>query len=364
MKIAFIDSEGTLGGAQRYLLDIAEGCAARRWDIVGLLGTAGPLLRAFRQRDFPILDAPSPTARPRWSQVLHLAELLHKQRVRGVYASTVADALLGSLAIRLIGGRAYWRVHRVSDIKAHPSSSRQAALRAHCVLTASPTINDAVSALVGQRVRTRLVPFAIDLARFAAQPPPVRKNRERPVIGMLGTWEAQSGQAVLVKAIRLLQQDGQAVRLRLASRGSSLGEERYISVVQGAVKAAGLADRIIIEGEVHDIPTFLARCDVIVAPSLYESTGRLALEAAAIGRPVIASRVAGLTEVVEDGHTGLLVPPNDPHALADALALALASPALRAEMGRQARIRAEERFPLNPLMEALSETFEGAWMGR
>ncbi len=90
---------------------------------------------------------------------------------------------------------------------------------------------------------------------------------------------------------------------------------------------------------------FLAGCDIVVIPTLRETTGRLALEAAAIGRPVIASRVDGLTGIIEDGHTGLLVPPNQPQALADALALLLASPALCMQMGRQARIAARNISP-------------------
>jgi glycosyltransferase involved in cell wall biosynthesis len=110
---------------------------------------------------------------------------------------------------------------------------------------------------------------------------------------------------------------------------------------------------------VDDLPAFLASCDIIVIPSLRETTGRLALEAAAIGRPVIAGRVDNLTGILEDGHTGLLVPPNHPQALADALALLLASPALRLQMGRQARVRCEEHFRLDAILTAIESLFPG-----
>jgi glycosyltransferase involved in cell wall biosynthesis len=123
--------------------------------------------------------------------------------------------------------------------------------------------------------------------------------------------------------------------------------------VLSAVKAAGLNERVNVRETVDDLPAFLASCDIIAVPTLRDTTGRLALEAAAVGRPVIASRLDALTAIIEDGHTGLLTPPNHPQALADALALLLASPALRIQMGRQARVRCEEHLTLAPTVTAL-----------
>jgi glycosyltransferase involved in cell wall biosynthesis len=79
----------------------------------------------------------------------------------------------------------------------------------------------------------------------------------------------------------------------------------------------------------------------------------VALEAAAGGRPVIAAQSAGLQEIIDDGRTGLLAPPHDPRALADALALLLASPALCREMAARARRRAETHFTLARHLDTL-----------
>ena len=102
----------------------------------------------------------------------------------------------------------------------------------------------------------------------------------------------------------------------------------------------------------HVVPAFYAGCDVVVIPALQDASVRKALEAAALGKPVVATRSAGMSEVIEDGHTGLLVPAHHPRALADALSLLLASPALRKEMGRQALVRVEERFSLTLMLDA------------
>src|SRR5207245_5777728 len=90
----------------------------------------------------------------------------------------------------------------------------------------------------------------------------------------------------------------------------------------------------------------LARWDVFALPSREEAFGIAALEAMAAGRPVVATRVGGLPELIEDGLTGLLVPPDDPAALAAALARLAADPALRARMGQAARERAAACFPV------------------
>ncbi|HEX2948638.1 MAG TPA: glycosyltransferase family 4 protein [Armatimonadota bacterium] len=355
MKIALFDSDGTLGGAQRSLLDLACGLLARHCDVIAILGAPGPLCHAYERLNIPVFELPlggQPTVRT----VMRLARFCRQMNVRHLYASSSNAAYIGSLAMRLIHGSVYWRILRSVQFQENRWYTRIAARCSQRIIVARQDQATALRTLVGKRPNIQIIPPAINLDRYPQHHPPVRKPGERPVIGMLGAWEPLSGYDVLIKAFRILHDSGQPARLRLASvKHSSRDEGRYLAMLQGAVKASGLTDRIIVEGEIHDLPGYFARCDVIVAPLLRETSGRLALEAAAIGRPIVASRVSGMLETIEDGHTGLLIPSNDPRALADALALLLASPALRAEMGRQARIRVEERFIMKPLLDAIEQ---------
>jgi glycosyltransferase involved in cell wall biosynthesis len=95
------------------------------------------------------------------------------------------------------------------------------------------------------------------------------------------------------------------------------GSER--PVLLALAKSLGLGDRVVFLGYRADIPTLLAACDLVVLPSLYEGLPLSLLEAMAAGKPVIASRIGGVDELVADGENGLLVPPGDPHALAGAI---------------------------------------------
>jgi starch synthase len=106
------------------------------------------------------------------------------------------------------------------------------------------------------------------------------------------------------------------------------------------------------------MPAFMWGLDVFVNPSRAESFGVAALEAAASGVPVVASHVGGLPEVVADGETGLLVPPEDPAALAAALAGLIRDPSRRRALGRSARERAVALYDWQACARRMEQLYE------
>jgi len=102
----------------------------------------------------------------------------------------------------------------------------------------------------------------------------------------------------------------------------------------------------------------LAAADVVALPSLQEGLGVAALEAMAAGRPVVASRVGGLTEAVVHEETGLLVPPGDPTALATALVRLARDPGLRARLGAAGRARVLARYTAARMAEGTLACYE------
>jgi glycosyltransferase involved in cell wall biosynthesis len=109
-------------------------------------------------------------------------------------------------------------------------------------------------------------------------------------------------------------------------------------------QAAPLGESVRFLGWRTDGPTIMADCDTLVLPSLWEGFGLVTLEAMALSRPVIASRVGALPEIVLNGETGLLVPPSNPKALADALCRLLGDPAYARILGQAGRTRLEKHF--------------------
>lgn len=172
----------------------------------------------------------------------------------------------------------------------------------------------------------------------------------RPVILFLGNLIVHKGLSYLLRAMAGLGQDHPEARLLLVGSGPREAELR------AEAQQLGIADRVIFAGRAGyaDIPGFLAACDLLALPSLNEGLPRVVLEAMAMEVPVVASRVGGVPEIVDDGETGLLVPAQDADALETALRRLLDEPGLRRDMGGRGRerIRGEFEYETNILQYA------------
>ena len=189
------------------------------------------------------------------------------------------------------------------------------------------------------RGKIRHIPSGIDPARFTPDSHKLT-SRDSPVIGSAAVLEARKGHEFLLEAAALLKADGVNLSYQIAGAGPL----RHQLEQQAA--HLGLQEEVQFLGFVDDIANFLAAIDIFVMPSLHEGLGVAVLEAMAAGKPVVASRVGGLAEAVADGVTGILVPPANAIALAQAIAKLVHARALAGEMGDQGRRRVEQHFTL------------------
>ena len=178
------------------------------------------------------------------------------------------------------------------------------------------------------RERLELLPNGAPLADFhpvnAAAANAARLSLAIPpdvaVIGAIGRLDKQKGLTYLLKAIPLLRVRGFEPWLLL------IGDGALEQDLRREARALGIADRVVFAGFTKDTRAWQTLLDVQVFPSLWEGTPLTLLEAMAMARPIVATYVDGLGEVLEHDVTALLVPPKDPAALADALATLLAEP--------------------------------------
>jgi glycosyltransferase involved in cell wall biosynthesis len=156
------------------------------------------------------------------------------------------------------------------------------------------------------------------------------------------------GHETLINAAAIVRERMPHVKFLIVGDALVDGEaERYKQRLYQMVSELGLTDTVIFTGKRDDIPELLAASDVVAVPSLSENVGG-AVEPLLMQRPVVASRVGGLPDVVIDGETGFLVPPADAPALADALLRALTLPRERRdEMGRRGRSIVMDLFDLH-----------------
>ena len=142
---------------------------------------------------------------------------------------------------------------------------------------------------------------------------------------------------------------------------AGLDADPEVRRLRALAREHGVADRVEFLGSVghDDVPGVIAAADLVVATPWYEPFGIVPLEAAACGRPVVGSAVGGLVDTVQDGATGVLVPPRDPEALAAAVRALLDDPDRRRRMGVAARRRAVERYGWARVARDTEEVYAG-----
>jgi glycosyltransferase involved in cell wall biosynthesis len=206
------------------------------------------------------------------------------------------------------------------------------------VLVQNPDDRDDMLALGIAADRVAVIPGSgVDVDGLHPLPEP----QGPPTIAFVGRLLDDKGIRTLVAAHRLLRQRGSRIELLIAgtpdpANPASVSEQE----VAGWNRETGISWL----GHVSDISALWSRAHIAVLPSRREGLPKSLLEAAACGRPMIASDVPGCREVVRPGETGLLVPPDQPDALAAAIEQLAASPDLRARYGATARRLAVERF--------------------
>ncbi len=223
------------------------------------------------------------------------------------------------------------------------------------------------------RARIRQIYNGVDTERFRPATGPRRASPcpgmpasfaegETVLIGSVGRMAAVKDFPTLVRAFARVVATRPALRARL--RLAIVGEGPARQACLELARAAGLADQVWLPGERTDVPELLRAMDVFVLPSLGEGVSNTILEAMASGLPVIATRVGGNPELVEEGVTGRLVPPGDPEALARALLEYLDDPARLAREGRAARARVEARFSMGAMVRAYLGVYDDLLAGR
>ena len=170
----------------------------------------------------------------------------------------------------------------------------------------------------------------------AGPPPPPLPGAPR--LAVVGRFVPIKGHDALLRALARVRQQLPEVTLEIAGDGPLEPELR------ATVSRLGLGERVSFLGRVAPPGPVFERAEVVVVPSFGEGFGMVVLEAMERGRPVVASDVGGLPEIVADGRTGLLVPPSDPEAFAAAIVELAGDPARAADMGAAGRTRALAEF--------------------
>ena len=374
LRLLLIGASADLYGSDKVLLDVVQ-ALAEHCEISVALPAHGPLLTKLQRHRVSVLVMDdfamrkrdlSPTGALRWIVRVRRSfrELAALHRRRGfdvVYSNTLAVPLGALLRWRLHIPHV-WHVHEVLQeprwfARALSWVVRMESDRVVCV---SGSVRIQLESLQPKiAAKSSVVYNAVALPSQGALVRTARRT-DNLVIGSIGRIYPRKGHRLLLEALALARQRGFECFLRIF--GSALpGAESHVSSLIEVANELKLGDATEFCGFVDDPERIYAGIDVLVLPSIEPEALPLAcLEAQAWGLPVIAPNEGGPTEIVVDNETGILVPPRDLEALADAIELMAREPGIRRRLGSAGRQRVADLFDQGHFRQTISVLVESA----
>lgn len=352
IRVLLAESGDALGGTERVVWELATRLPAARFEVRVWLSSApgvDEMADALAARGLAVERIAEVDSRWDWKGMLATWRRLRRARPDVLHVHHVwpaADRYLSTLA----GAAGVPHLVVTEHIVGTSHSSGQRALkrgelaRADAVTAVSAAVADSVARDYGvPRSRLRVIPNGADLPDEEAEWGPARAIREalgatalRPLWVCAARLEEQKGHAMLFEALAELRRRGRVFTCALAGEGS------LRPALERRVEELGLGAFVRFLGQVEEIGPLLLAADAVLLPSRWEGLPLTLLEALARARPVVATAVGGIPEVIEDGVSGRLVPPDDPAAFAAALESFQQKPDAAFRLGRAgARVVAE-----------------------
>ena len=375
--VLFVDHAGVLGGAELSLLDLAAefGVATEV-----LLLSDGPFRALLESRGVRVAVEPlgalarvrKDSSLPPMGALVDAANVSRRVARRakrhGVIYANSQKAFVVSAAAGLLARRPV--VWHLRDILAEPHFSRSnifaattlANFRAARVIANSQATADAFVAGGGNSALVRVVHNGIDAAPFDAVSDDDARNARAAlgipatafVAALFGRFHSWKGQQVLLEALAAVP------GVHALFVGAALfGEEEFERSQHEQAKRLGVSDRTHFLGFRADIAPLMRASNAIVHASILpEPFGRVVVEGMLAGRPVVATRAGGVPEILTDGDTGLLVPPNNPAALALALRQLHENPALAREIAERGQRHAQQHFTVQAMVSGVKRALD------
>jgi len=363
------------GGTERQVVNLATKLDRSRFRLeMACLKKRGHFLNEIEQhhipiREFPITRLYNPGT---FAQQVRLAAHIKRQKIQIVHSYNFYANVFALPAARLAGVPVTIASIRDRGVYLTPAKTRMQKYLCNysdCVLVNAESIKEWLIEEGYQPDKITVIRNGIDLSRYGNKPKDVSLHREfglpetSPLIMMASRLNPQKGVEDLLRAAAIVTNRCPEARFLIVGEKQQDGnivlaaDKEFAHKMEQLVVDLGLSRHVIFTGYRSNVPEILAQATVSVLPSHSEGLSNSLLEAMASGIPVVATRVGGNPELVKDGETGLLVPPHDPDALAQAICTLLQNRDLAKTFGMRARRRAELDFSLERMVGDTQELY-------
>lgn len=362
VRVVQVMATGTNGGAQEHVYNLVTRLDRSFYDVSVVSLSPGSAVRKLQRAgvDVTVIDDPD-DAIATATLAAHLADVradvIHNHMYRAEIVGTKAAIALGEA-----GHRRPWVLSTVHSSRIRPNEDQEELRRLTPQMNHLIAVSKAIVAKIEDEGRegapVSLIYNGVDLERYDHQEPCCTLREEygmegdAAIVGVVGRLELEKGHPTLLEAWPQVLERVPNAYLLIVGEGSRLDALHQIAQEQGIER------HVIFTGRRDDIPAVTAAFDVAVLPSYREAQGLTILEAMAMSRPVVASRVGGIPEMIDDGRNGLLVPPHDPPALANAIVRLLTNHPLADMIGRAGHDTVHDRFCIQLMVNAVQELYD------
>ncbi len=298
------------------------------------------LVRSLEERGIRVWDLPCRT-RVDLQAVGRLARFLKEERIDVLHTHGYKANVYGWPAARIAGCTVVATCHnwtnRTPALRRYGSLDKFLLRAFDGVVAVSDTVASTLTRSGYASQKLRIIPNGIDTARYhAAARGPV--NGRAPVLGTLSRLSTEKGVDVLIRALPRILERYPTLQCVVAGEGPERAQLLLLAA------ELGVSDHLQLLGFCTDAPGFLSRCSIVVHPSRVDGMPLALLEAMAAGKPIVASAVGGIPALLRDGIAGVLVPSDDPDALADGVLRLLADTDLGERCALEAAVYAHRYF--------------------
>ena len=363
-RVLHLTSSAQIGGTERMLLRFLEKCDRSKFaHSVAAMQSEGPLLDACRKMDIETIGLASQSpfnaqTRGQMRALLESAEysLVHAYGLRAdVLARGLAHRARVKAYVSAIRSPDPWRRHH------HVWLDRWTARGGRVDLF----ISNSEAGRTSRIERERFAPDKIVVIPNGIEPPALDSafdadrvrakfglsRDDSPLVAVVSNLRYMKGHLDVIRALKILIRQWPRIRFVFAGRDDSEGQ------IQEAAERVGVSDRIVFCGFVDDPLPLVRLADAYCLPSHWEGCPTALLEAMALERPIVATRVGGIPELARHEQEALLVPPSDPPTLAVALSALFENPDLAMRLARAARRRVMECFTLDRMVEQIESAY-------
>lgn len=357
-NVLITNEEKTWGGAEEYTLSLAKALHQLKINTTLVANRDSVLFERASAVGLPAVSVPMRNEVD-LGAVLSIVKILKDKRINLIHMNTMRDHALGTIAAKLAGIKKIVRTQHI-HYPENPSIIAQFAYNASTsIICVSHSIKDNMQKHGVPLHKLAIAHSGIDVERFLPHLGDRTLRRDLSIgdeelaIGVVGNFFKNKGHEFFIRAAALLV--GSTKKFRFVLAGD--GPER--KNLESLASNLGLRDLVIFAEFRDDIPRLIAAMDIMVTPSVWEEPlGLVNLEIMLMGKPLVATKVGGIPEIVLDGETGILVPPKDPEGIAEAILRLTHDELLTRKLTAAGSERVKKHFSIEAMAQRILRIYE------